>query len=378
MRKNEILLPLLLALSLTVPLSASGDTTLCQFPSHASEGRGHRLFTVEGNAECPRTSRRVTQLPNLFGDGSNNNLNVDGGTRLTVDGVGREYHNIRISHNSTLVLRSGSLIRCTGTFENRGRVEVLPGASGSTRYVAGSSLVAPGGRPAHPGGVALAPASDGLVSFTLTAHGGPAGVAHTVGSTAQIRLPTHGGGGGGSGLTDSASREQVGGSGGGSAKILCARIDNRGTISAVGEDGLSYGGGGGAGGMLILGASSGVLNSGTITVVGGDGAAVGAPNDNAFAVAAGGGGAGGHVQIVALAYTNTGTIDVSGGSAGANFGVDPTGALMRAGGGQGGSLFASGGRGGSIVDGAFQGAQNGGAGEIHYLRINPLEISIGY
>jgi hypothetical protein len=374
MQKNFWRKMLVGAIVLVTPLSVKADTRICGNPRAAVQDR---LTVVGSPSSCPRGSQSLVKIPDIYGDGSSGSLRVDS-TRL-LDGIGREYQQITIERGTVLRMRSGSMLRCLGTLLNNGTIEILPGAFGASRFFTTDTPLAPGGRLAHPGGVAAASASDGLISYSSLARSGPGIPDRAPGTTFLLRLPAFGGGGGGSGMTTDSSQEQVGGMGGGSAQIFCrAGIVNRGTIIAVGEGGGPNGGGGGAGGLLLLGSTGVVTNRGTISVAGGNGAPAAVVADGSIAVAAGGGGAGGHLQIIAARFENSaGEVFVTGGVAGSSS-ASATSASMRVGGGQGGSLFARGGRGGSVAAEVFESAEDGADGDVNVLEAGPTDLPIGY
>jgi hypothetical protein len=353
------------------------DSSLCRLNVADPSYPGSNI--IRGVSTCPRGRAQEGVINDIFGDGSDGDVTVNG-NRL-IDGEGREYRNITVERDATLRLPSGTFLRCSGRLLNRGTIEVQRGAFGGLKLVTANSMLSPASRAAHPGGVSIASAADGLISYSDTAYGGAGGTERTAGGSALVRLPTLGGGGGGAGITQAEEQGRVGGLGGGSAMILCGQnVDNQGTISATGESGRPFGGGGGAGGFLIIGARDSVANSGTISVVGGDGAESNLLLNSTAAVGAGGGGAGGHVQIIVVgrSFRNTGTVLTAGGAAGAISNDNPSLGLFRSGGGQGGSLFAAGGAGGSIVSNAFQPAAAGQNGELRHLALDPVELKIGY
>ena len=86
-------------------------------------------------------------------------------------------------------------------------------------------------------------------------------------------------------------------------------------------DGVNSGGGGGAGGGIMAIFAYALVNTGTISVAGGNGGTPPAGN-----CGGGGGGAGGvFVAYTLAAWTNTGTITAAGGSPGAGVGTGTTG-----------------------------------------------------
>lgn len=252
----------------------------------------------------------------VYGAGTAGALTVSASTDWTVapptDGD-FQFTNLTIDSGVTLVVPSGTVIRCTGTFTNNGTVVVADGAPGERWF----------GNP------------DGFPSVAGHSFGG--GAALPSQTLRQILNP--GSFAGGNGSRGNGSPDNDGGAAAGSLVIRAqGGIVNAGLISATGGDGQpgdgnDDGGGGGAGGFIVLASDVGITNSSLIDASGGDGAN-GDPGD-----CGGGGGGGGVVHLVSPNANGVGgVVLVSGGSAG-------TGICSCCGGPVGGALGGNGGRG---------------------------------
>ena len=159
----------------------------------------------------------------------------------------------------------------------------------------------------------------------VPANGGDGGViAGTAGDEAASI-----GSGGGHAYAVSQGFGGDGGPGGAGIKIKAATggITVSGSILADGAFGLSAafgfgGGGGGAGGSIVLVACAGdVVNTGVLSVIGGDGGiAFSVYNDGG-----GGGGGGGYIKLIATGSTTIGTALVLEGLGGSSSGGNPPG-----------------------------------------------------
>lgn len=294
-------------------------------------------------------------VPLVFGDGS-------GGTRIVANDENWsepliQLDTLTVSAGATLTLPSGTVIRCRGRFENRGRIVV----SAFARGVAKGTRVDGSGysTAANPG-------------FVLALGGGAArsGVSE---STARTILRPGPLGGGGSrayaqGPYPAAGSELESGRGGGTLLIVAGTSAvNAGTIAANGGDGLwdqasgvgFPGAGGAGGGIVIVAARESIENTGTIVARGGAGAS---GDLRAGSIAGGGGGGGGGiVYLLAPIVESTGTMDVGGGAAGAGVGNNE------------GDGAGSGGSGGQSSQGALA-ASPGSPGFAIILRSDPSSL----
>ena len=249
------------------------------------------------------------------------------------------FANITINAGQTLTVPAGTTIRCSGSFNNLGTIEVLSGAgnaeSGSiSSGVAATQCLA---GVAHPGD-SFGPASAGQCNSDMTAfarnlngaNGGDA-IPQSVAITSFNSFRIGGGAGAGWGQ---------GGQGGGLLKVYCnGDITSNGVINAQGQNGSTQTGGGG-GGIVILASTTSVSNTGDINVNGGDGS-----SSSPYGGAPGGGG-GGILLFVAPSITVTGTIDLSPGASVTPLVAPLTGSAR--GGGGGGASGGSGGSGGRV------------------------------
>lgn len=283
-----------------------------------------------GDDETPVQPAPTPSGPTIFGNGSAGSVTISSDTLLAEPNL--QFKNFTVESGVTLEVESGTVIRCTGTFQNDGTIVVFTSARGSLQ--SGFIGIDDGSYAPAEAGVALrAPSPGELGPSTSTRAGGQAGIGV---SEYQARMllrpgPKAGSGSGGSFAVQGAS-------GGGSLVVLAkSSITNNGTITADGANAGSRSGGGG--GIVVLGSTGSVTNSGTISATGGNGG-----NNDTFA-GRGGGGGGGIIHFLAPTVTE-GTTDVSGGVGGVASGTvssDP-----RQGGGGGGACGGNGGVGGSV------------------------------
>jgi len=301
--------------------------------------------------------------PRLYGSGADGDLVTKSGSETFESG--REYANITIPSDSELLVRSGTVIRCTGIFENDGRVVVLPAARSGIRAWNSPSAEFPMISPPA-AGVALSPAGFGSRddSEPFVAVGGLGGRGIATGARELVRPLAAVGGAGTVPWPFNAGGYD---SGGGSVHIRCAgEIRNRGEILAEGSGGLTSltgnEGSGGGGGAVLLASATGIDGGGgLISVAGGDGA------DGSGQLGGSGGGGGGFVHLVAPTI-ESGTVDVSGGEGGLS--TDYSSAVRAIGGSGGGGSAGSGGRG----QGTESAAGDGGAGVVFVIEKDPAVV----
>lgn len=266
----------------------------------------------------------------VYGDGSQGDLDMPNLT-VAMPSNTRQFADCIIRAGFTLTVDSGTVIRCNGGFTNEGTIIVETYAKG------GSISCTRARRPAHPGH------SGSVAGFPACNDAYRNGAQGTFGierprTAANLLQPGPLGGGGGSG--------PIGADGGGTLTIIAkGPISNTGEIRADGQSGTNGGSGGGAGGIVILASGDSIVNSGTISVRGGDGASATA----ADRVGPGGGGGGGIVHLISPAILQ-GTIDVAEGAGGT--GGETLSSLVNdtilPGGGAGGACYGGGGAGGDI------------------------------
>lgn len=269
----------------------------------------------------------------IFGDGSDGDFTyVTSGTPYTLN---REwaYNNLTIQNGAT-VKPAGFRMFVRGTLTNAGSFndDGLPGSgsTGASALSARQFLGAASGA----GGNGRNTTGAGTGGGTVTSSSyGSAGVTPTGGNGGQADAGNVGGGGGSVSVGSSRWASVLiygrgasainGGSGGGGGGC------NVGTGTAT-----SGGGGSGAGDVYI--SARYIVNTGTISAIGGKGADAVATGDGK--AGGGGGGGGGHVGII----TQTGSASI------------------------GGTVSAAGGTGGAGAGGGSVGA-NGTAGSVSYL-----------
>lgn len=277
----------------------------------------------------------------LYGNGAAGERIVTSDIRLKGADANRQYTDFIVEPGVTLMVQSGTVIRCTGTFINRGTIILEHGTVGSDRDGGDPSTVLESLRPAAIGISKLAAASAEAGDATSDRVGGRGGEGLSEFESRILLLPrTQAGGAGGSALAS-------GGGGGGALTVIAAgEIVNEGQIFADGEDAVAGGGGGGAG-ILVFASAVKVTNAAGagIAAEGGNGGDVTAD------AAPGGGGGGGIVHLIAPEIDNQGTIIVRGGAAGFTTGGDMISAVVRSGGGGGGASAGAGGRGGNVPQG---------------------------
>ncbi len=317
------------------------------------------LFGMGGMCEMDMGLDIEPPPPEVYGDGSAGAkvVSSDENWNSAADAPGNlQFTSVMIESGVTLMVPSGTVIRCTESFTNYGTIIVLNGAEGGTAGVNDpsgpdfSSTVVP-----PQSGVSTRAAQTGDAgSSAETLLAGAGGIGLSEFETRTLLMPgvTVGGGGAAGGMdTDSNNfSDNQGANGGGSLVVLAAgEIMNEGGIHADAQDGEQASGndlgGGGGGGGVVLASMTGITNTGTIAVLGGTG------EDGDSNNAPSGGGGGGFVHLLAPEVDNSGTTNVSGGSAGSSS-AEITTDLGRFAGGGGGASAGAGGHGGGIAAGA--------------------------
>lgn len=333
---------------------AAGATVLVPFDFVAGErgvapvavdlllGKGAGKFPRRLDVRVAKTSPRADVF---YGDGADGPLTIT--TSQAFPSVG-SWTDVLVETGATVTVPAGTTIRCTGTFENRGTLVVLPGSPGGGERIDAPSgpidatkLRAPSLFETERGDAFAAPCRPSVMT------GAPAGQASSGAlggfglGTRVYQLPLSHyriGGGGGSGALGA-----IGGSGGGLLRVVArGLVTNTGTIQAAGAastanrvGSAAAGCGGGAGGIVILASGSRVESTGTIDVRGANG---GGPD---LLGASGGGGGGGLVIFAAPQLGAFGSTLLLGGLT-----PQPSGTLTS-------SIWTGGGGGGACVgDGA--------------------------
>jgi hypothetical protein len=309
----------------------------------------------------------------VFGDGSAGICSPGG----DVTDTNKQCTDIIIASGQTAKVPSGTVLRCTGRFENYGTIIVSPYAQGGLYGTSIKNGDIGALQPAHPG-ISRVVAGNGLSGPPSTAiEGGEPGLGLTEAEARTILKPGPLGGGGGGAASLVGGYNLAGSQGGGTITILCAGgITNAGSILANGQkpstpEGVG-GAGGGAGGIVIIASQGSITNTGDIETKGSNGLAPFPAGYNA----GGGGGGGGIVHLLAPSVdVLSGTIDVSGGK-GWPAGTIPAGApAYRGSGGSGGSLGGAGGYGGSWTEqDTYQESQDGKPGYILTTNSDPTGL----
>ena len=282
----------------------------------------------------------------LYGDGSSGEHVVS--SDATLDPSELLFTDFTVEAGATLTVPSGTVLRCTGTFTNRGTIVVQPYAAGGTLrtvLIEGYPQV----KPAHPGLAASSASLGTVATLGSSAYGSAGGVGLGEARARSVRIVGPEGGGGGGGRDS-----WPGGAGGGTLTVLAqGPLVNEGSIQANGSStpgGASVGGGGG--GVLVLASATRIMNSGALRAAGAPGSpALKEPSGN-WGLGGGGGGGGGLIVAVSPILEGAGGLSVSGGAGGAPAGTLAAGATGRGGGGGGGASVGEGGWGGGVGAGA--------------------------
>lgn len=291
----------------------------------------------------------------IYGDASLGNVTLTGSGSFPQPFP--MFLDLTIETGATLFVDSGTVIRCTGTFDNRGTV-IVSTAAAAGRGTTGDSPSTH--QPSHPG---LSRLSAGIPRVTSGGGDNATGSSGGLGNPNWDRLMNPGLYAGGAG-----SGQPLAGAGGGSLIVLCKDgIVNSGEIRAEGEShpfigGSTGGGGGGGGGFILLASASSIGNSGTVSAKGGDGG----PSDSGHG--AGGGGGGGLVHLIAPTVNNSGGVSIAGGSAGLAA-LTPVDDFV---------IIGGGGKGGDVGLNVAQPAGNGGNGLSRTTTKDPATVFIAY
>lgn len=346
-RRVSLASALIVAAATLLLREASAQTTCLRANNKVVQGKVvTSLSTTNRKGKCRKGEVAALTGPTgadgqlrVYGDGSSGALTVSSSQVLT--DASAMYTDVVIDVGATLTVPSGTVIRCTGSFTNKGTITVLTGARGGRSYgTKGNSIMSSYALP-HPGISARAAAGGESGDTSENRLGGLGGLGLTLYEASILRYPgPFGGGGGAGGLTT------IGGKGGGSLVVLCnGAIRNKGTIQADGEDSLG-GAAGGGGGVIILASKTSVTSSAGSFILarGGHG---GSPY---VKDAPGGGGGGGIVHFIAPAINaDSATKSVLGGPGGTSSGI--VSGNPRAGGAGGGASGGDGGAGGAMPSG---------------------------
>lgn len=294
----------------------------------------------------------------IYGDGSAGDLSITStnpnwNTTPPNSSNNLQFENFSISSSRTLVVPSGTVIRCNNICTINGIISVIVGANGGKLVSTSGSTTenVPGYRAPVLGLGSTFPGAGEVGTSALARLGGNGGIgiASAFAASQFLHPGPHAAGSG------MGSLNFVGGGGGGSITILAKNgivIGATGRINASGSGG-GIGGGGGAGGFVILASQGSIQNNGQINALGGNGGNASTFQGN------GGGGTGGVVHMLAPSIVG-GTVDVSGGQGAAN--EEIISQTIRIGGGGGGALAGTAGAGAGIPAGTST-ATAGGAGD---------------
>ncbi|MEL6759116.1 MAG: hypothetical protein AAFP04_01830 [Myxococcota bacterium] len=314
-----------------------------------------------------------------YGDGSAGDVEFtgflnffdDASRTLLLPNNNYQFRNVRIDSDAVIVLPSGFVFRCTGTFTNEGRIIVSNSENGGLEI---SDVTFSGD--AAGSGVALSGGQPGEVADTpFLVPGGRGGVGLGLGSYFLLN-PTLDGGSGGAGTL-----YQTGSSGGGSLWIFAAgAVVNSGSIEADGGESVVASGGGGGGGVIVIASRTSITNTpeGAMRAEGNEGS-LGVDFDGSLiflehSVAPSGGGGGGIIHLLAPEVSSLGTISVAGGDAGRAQSVGAERKDLRVGGAGGGAGGGNGGEGGSIQGNSVVEAQPGTDGQFIVSEFDPTAL----
>lgn len=271
----------------------------------------------------------------LFGDGSDGIVNFDGTTTL----LGLVPSSNVYTLTRDLYLAGGSQLSASAVISTAGfRIFCLGGAltigaSATVRHTANPASTSTGGA-AGPSTV-----NGGLCG--TKGGNGAAGAAGATGNATSTSVGAAGGAGGiatgggmGGGTAGGLSTKAVASAGGDPRNVWQAQAlatanltpytGGAGGAGGTAAAGTGLGGGGGAGGGIVMIYAQQLINSGTISAIGGVGGQGTAGTSTN--VGGGGGGGGGAIILVVGAGSSTGTLSVAGGAGGAPRGTGATGA----------------------------------------------------
>lgn len=253
----------------TQPSPATTSTT-----AFADGGAKWELKQIPDKKEVMDSIPNISEYPSWYfdrGDGSDGAFNPSGAT--TISDV-KNYTSVNIPSNVTVTVKNGTLIKCQGSFINKGKIVCQTANKNTEGLFAGGA----GGNSGHS---EAGTAGAGVVNLVLNKFG----------EIPIVFDKRYGGGSGGTGGTTPSSvgggAGGTGGAGGGILRIVTNSLNNTGSITANGAvgskggDGSSSwnisggGGGGGGGGGAIIIICNDLISQGTVTANGGTGGAGG-------------------------------------------------------------------------------------------------------
>ncbi|MBX7139079.1 MAG: hypothetical protein K1X83_13980 [Oligoflexia bacterium] len=368
MRKNLVVF-LTVAAGLMVHPEASYGDKICV---KASIGQGAAVKLkrrVVAQGACPSGFMELIDTADLqdlgadsssvYGNGSAGAFSLASGS-LTLNAPNLQFTNFTVASGASLNIASGTVIRCRGSFENRGTINIeRQQGTGGTQLLTGNTTITAASSPGRPGPGGSFAASGSYGAEVLFGGIGAPGLSES--AARNFLLPgAQGGGGGGAG-------DLFGGDGGGTLAVLASgAIVNSGQILGFGGMPIQGSGGGGGGGIVTLASMTSVSNAGLIDVHGAKG------SDGELYAAPGGGGGGGIVNLFAPIVSNQGQVNISGGLPGAA--ITDAYPELRISGGAGGSSGGSGGSGATVLNSGSVAAAAGGAGHLLITTADPSAL----
>jgi hypothetical protein len=306
---------------------SSPATGLMIFQTNNTPG----FYYYTGSAWQAVSSSGSSSGADIYGNGAAGALTVTVGN--TVDWSASPPSDLNFQFSSitiagTLIVPSGTKIRCSGNVSITGTITVLP--AGNTNF---------------------ATVGDKGIAHTIavfSTHTYVPQAVRTASIPSLINIPVYGGGSG----AGASSGTSTGGGGGGSFAIYAKgtlTVSVGAVVAANGANAVladaaanNAGAGGGGGGLIVLMSKGAMSIAGTVRANGGNGSDAATVSGS---YRAGGGGGGGGVIIMAASATPsiTGTLQVNGGAIGAN---TTTGTSAGSFGGAGGASGGNGGVGG--------------------------------
>lgn len=331
--------------SLAAAFCAGLLCTGCPMPmdsANGQNGNGDGLQSQLADLQSKLNSVESQLRQRVYGTGTAGARTVTSDIRLDGPDANLQYTDFIVEEGVTLTVQSGTVIRCTGRFINRGTIVLQSGTRGADRAGVATSTQLESLRPAAMGIGKLAAASGEVGGPSAERLGGAGGEGLSEFEARILLMPqTQAGGSGGAALAS-------GGDGGGAMTVIAAgEIRNEGVIRADGVDAIDGGGGGGAG-VLIFASGERVVNAAGASIA----AEGGLGGDSTSNSGPGGGGGGGIVHLIAPDMDNDGDVSVAGGEPGT---AGPAGSITgspRSGGGGGGASAGAGGQGGAAGEGA--------------------------
>jgi hypothetical protein len=199
---------LLLTIAISIPVSALAEVTCVRATNKASGGKiATSLSSVTRTAKCKKGE--VAALTGaagpagtdgqlrIYGNGSDGSMVVT--TNQTLSDAAPMYTDVVINSGVTWTVPSGTVIRCSGTFQNNGTIAVQTGAPGGEVAGVDTAALAVVYSPPHPGVSARAASSGEFGDGTNSLSGGRPGFGLSLFQASMLRYPGPFAGGGGAG-----------------------------------------------------------------------------------------------------------------------------------------------------------------------------------